>query len=588
MKQEFPALSSLLGGETLGIEYKQDLDSGSRGVPMAAETLAGALMAIGNARGGYVLLGVDNAGRISGIHAARSGSSSKLRDEIKRKFAAVPEISSHSYRDAGREVWAFHIEAAVQDPHQLTDGTLRIRRLTGKKQGPENLPFLLADLADWRAQRGIHFDFSSAHLSDLTWASRDLWLNPLAIDRLETRIAAGRTNNPVLGTVSSLEARFEAMELLGSQNGARVATNALLILFGRNEILRERLPGHDAQFQHFGGNGTLLSSLFLGKPGLEQRALLLLAERIEELLRGAVARRELMEHPFRVDIPDYGDDALREATMNAFVHRDFTAPEAIVMQLYPQRFFVSNPGGFYRDVTPQNLLFHEPCPRNRLLAQACADLGLVEKSGRGVDRIFWDQIRLMRPLPIYADTTAETVRLTLPGGETSLEAVRWMMNHFAAVEELSVRLIHGAFLHHLFFEGEATRAALIAALPGLNEEAGRRAITELIDAGLMVRIGHGRGQRLVLSPQLQGEMGQPGAFVHQTGMGEEYRKGMILTLADSQEFIRRSDIMQFLHISEDDAYRLLKKLVSAGELVVQGQRRHTTYRRAVKSSAGKS
>lgn len=91
---------------------------------------------------------------------------------------------------------------------------------------------------------------------------------------------------------------------------------------------------------------------------------------------------------FRIDIPDYGDDALREATMNAFIHCDFTAPESVIIQLYPQRFFISNPGGFYRDVTPHNLLFHEPCPRNRLLAQACADLGLVEKSGRGVDRIF--------------------------------------------------------------------------------------------------------------------------------------------------------------------------------------------------------
>jgi predicted HTH transcriptional regulator len=46
---------------------------------------------------------------------------------------------------------------------------------------------------------------------------------------------------------------------------------------------------------------------------------------------------------FRIDIPDYGDDALRESTMNAFIHRDFTAPESVVMQLHPQRFFVSNP-----------------------------------------------------------------------------------------------------------------------------------------------------------------------------------------------------------------------------------------------------
>jgi ATP-dependent DNA helicase RecG len=127
-------------------------------------------------------------------------------------------------------------------------------------------------------------------------------------------------------------------------------------------------------------------------------------------------------------------------------------------------------------------------PTQPTFSSACADLGLVEKSGRGVDRIFWDQIRFCRPFPSYGDSTPETVRLTLEGGETSLEAVRWMMDHFQNVEELSIRLVHGAFLHQLFFEGELSRSELIAALPGLTEEVGRRGLTELINAGLVVRI----------------------------------------------------------------------------------------------------
>ena len=580
MQIEFPPLETLLGGETLCVEYKTDLDRGDRGAPMGAGTLAGALMALGNAQGGFLLLGVNDKGRVLGVHQERNDKLLKLRDDIRRKFSAPPEIAAHLYRAPVGEVWAFYIAPAVQNPYQLSDGSVRIRRLTGKKQGPENLAFFLGELQSWQAERGAHFDFSSATQGDLTWDNRELWLNPLALDALQARLSSGRINNGLLALLPSHPARFETLGLLSSVGGQKVATNAALILFGRNEILNERLPGHTAQFQHFSASGALSQNLFCGQPGLPHRALLLLAARLEELYSGLVARRELMDGMFRIDIPDYGDDALREATMNAFVHRDYTAAESVVLQLHPQQFFVSNPGGFYRDVTPQNLLFHEPCPRNRLLAQACADLGLVEKSGRGVDRIFWDQIRFCRPVPSYDASTSDAVRLTLQGGETSLEAVRWMLQHFATIEELSVRLIHGAFLHQLFFEGEVSRAELLEALPGLSAEVGRRGLNELIDAGLVVRVGHGRGQRLVLSPQLQSEMGQPGAFIHQTGMMDENRRQMILAFVNAHGKITRAEAAKLLNVPANDAlYRLLREMVASGDLTKHGERRFTFYQR---------
>lgn len=580
MKTEFPPLETLLNGENIGVEYKTDLDSHNKRGPMDSNTLAGALMATGNANGGYVMLGVNNNAGVVGVHAERKGGPTKLRDEIKRKFSTSVEIASHSYRTSTNEIWAFYIAPATQEPYQLTDGTLRIRRLLGHKQGPENKPFLVSEIPAWQAERGVHFDFSSATQSDLSWQNRETWLDPLALDILETRLGSGRINNPVLTSLQSHLERFEALGLITSTGGHKVATNAALILFGRNEVLAERLPGHSAQFQRFSPSGVLTQNLFVGQVGLPYRALLLLATRLEELYNGLVARSELMDGMFRIDVPDYGSDALREATMNAFIHRDFKAPESVVIQLYPQRFFISNPGGFYRDVTPKNLLFHEPCPRNRLLAQACADLGLVEKSGRGVDRIFWDQIRFFRPFPSYEESTAETVRLTLQGGETSLEAVRWMLNHFENVEELPTRLVHGAFLHQLFFEGELTRAELVNALPGLIIDVGKRSLTELVDAGLIVPIGHGRGRRFVLSPQLQSELGRPEAFIHQRGMMDEHRRGFILSFLDAHGRITRTQASKLLNVPADASLsRFLGAMVDRGDLKPYGERRGSYYER---------
>ena len=93
----------------------------------------------------------------------------------------------------------------------------------------------------------------------------------------------------------------------------------------------------------------------------------------------------------------------------------------------------------------------------------------MERSGRGVDRIFWDQIRFLRPMPSYAESTSDTVRLTLLGGQGALENIHWMLTYFAREEDLRERVIHGGLMHTLIMEGEATRETLIGSLPGLDE-----------------------------------------------------------------------------------------------------------------------
>jgi ATP-dependent DNA helicase RecG len=266
--------------------------------------------------------------------------------------------------------------------------------------------------------------------------------------------------------------------------------------------------------------------------------------------------------------------------MNAFIHRDFTAPEEVVIQINQRQFLVTNPGGFYRDVGPENILFHEPCPRNKALAQACADIGLVEKSGRGVDRIFLDQIRFLRPLPSYDASTTDTVRLSLLGGEGSREVVRWMIEFLGKREDLVVRVMHGGLMHVLLTEGQATREELIAALPGLIPTDGRRAITELIDAGLMRPIGHGRGQRLVLSAQLQEALGQPEAFIHQAGVDVEQRQ-RIMHYVEARGQITRSEAAELLGVPADvNMYRMLKRMVDDHMLRTEGKGSATRYLKA--------
>src|SRR5207245_477917 len=119
-----------------------------------------------------------------------------------------------------------------------------------------------------------------------------------------------------------------------------------------------------------------------------------------------------------------------------------------------------------------------------------------------------------------------------------------------------------------------------ASLPGLNEQLGRRAITELINAGLISRIGHGRGQRVVLSPQFLKRLGMPEAFVHQVGLEIEHQKQMILQFVDSHGSITRGEAARLLGMKADNTvYRLLNSLVHAGLLERVGNRNKAQYRR---------
>lgn len=72
MNHNFPPLGSLLGGETHTIEYKQDNNQRHQGEVYPDEAIAESLMAMSNAEGGYLLLGVDNKGSVTGLNPRRS------------------------------------------------------------------------------------------------------------------------------------------------------------------------------------------------------------------------------------------------------------------------------------------------------------------------------------------------------------------------------------------------------------------------------------------------------------------------------------------------------------------------------------
>lgn len=107
------------------------------------------------------------------------------------------------------------------------------------------------------------------------------------------------------------------------------------------------------------------------------------------------------------------EEVAREAVLNAVTHRDYVQRQGVLVEVRPAAVTVTNPGGFIGGITADNVLRHPHVHRNEQLAQALQVLGLVNRAGIGVDRIYEGLLRLGNPLPTYR-AEPEQVSLTLP------------------------------------------------------------------------------------------------------------------------------------------------------------------------------
>jgi ATP-dependent DNA helicase RecG len=131
--------------------------------------------------------------------------------------------------------------------------------------------------------------------------------------------------------------------------------------------------------------------------------------------------------------------AFREAVANALIHRDYHRLGAVHIRLEDDALVVSNPGGLVDGVTLSNLLVTEPRPRNRALADAMKRIGVVERSGRGVDTIYRGMLKFGRSAPDYRRTDAQNVVLRMPTEPADLEFRRMVVDEERRRISLSMR-----------------------------------------------------------------------------------------------------------------------------------------------------
>ena len=186
-------------------------------------------------------------------------------------------------------------------------------------------------------------------------------------------------------------------------------TNAALILLAKKETLQERLPQAKVMLEYRNSESQIP---FDNRIEFIEPFFIL----IDELWKTINLRNgsfPIQDGAYIFNIPYFNEEVIRESINNAISHRDYRRTSEIVIKQFPQRLDVINAGGFPAGVTLENLIKIPSTPRNRLLADILQKTGIVERSGQGVDKIYYNTLSEGKAEPDYSKSDNFQVNLKL-------------------------------------------------------------------------------------------------------------------------------------------------------------------------------
>lgn len=540
--------------ESLTVEFKSDRKR------LPDSDLVEALVCLANAEGGELWLGVEDDGRPTGLHVEHRNLAG-LAGLVAARTSPSLRVQVDAVDVGGLPVARIAVPKA-QSVVSTVGGVYLRRRL--KQDGtPECTPMLPHERESRAASLGL-VDVSAQPVAGATLAD----LDPLERERLRQAVQQYGGDRVLLELDD--EALDGALGLTARQpDGARVPTLTGLLLVGRETSLHQLVPTHEFAFQVLAQQAVRFNEF-------RRFPLLKALDWLETNFRPYNPEDEIQVGLFRVPVPMVDMAAFREAVANALIHRDYHRLGAMHVRLEDDALAVSNPGGLVDGVTLTNLLVTEPRPRNRALADAMKRVGVVERSGRGVDTIFRGMLKFGRPSPDYSRTDAHSVVVRLPTEPADLDFRRLVVEEERSRGgELPIdSLIALAAIREL----KRVTAEELAERIQRDAVSAKRTLEALTEAGLVEAHGNTRGRSYTLSASVYRAAGDKAGYTRQAGFAPIQHEQMVLSFVQQHVKIRRAEVMGLCHLSEGQAKELLKRMQRSGLLLLEGAGRGAFYR----------
>lgn len=540
--------------ETLTVEFKSD-----RGKGYSDEGLVDEIVGMTNTEGGTLYLGIEDDGRVSGIvkhHQDPIGLAALIANRTRPSLSVRTEIL---YSD-DLPVMAISIPKSYSVIATVSGKILK-RRL--KVDGsPEVIPMypyeIYTRLSDLRK-----LDFSAQPIQDGT--AEDL--DPNQLFRLRETIQNQNGDQQLLAL--SDEELEQALRLTVRVGEAVYPTLTGLLLVGKESSLKRLIPTAGAVFQVMQGTRVVMNESFT-KPIVE------LVELFSSYMKAWNPEKEFDYGLFRIPIPEFSRPAFREGLINAFAHRDYSMMGSVRIQVSDEGLTISNPGGFIEGITLENLLTAEPCGRNPLLSDALKRIGLAERTGRGIDRIFEGSLTFGRPWPDYSESTTKQVTLFIPRAKADTDFIQMIMDEQKSMgHPLAINTL--LILSVLYSERKVSEHDLAERIH-ISLTRLKPLIETLIERGVVEEIGRTSQRMLMLGQRVYRKTGKSKEYTRQRGIDQVRFPEMILKLAESQNgAVTKTDVAELLHVSKPKAYELLQQLCEERQLVLTGRGRYAKY-----------
>ena len=352
--------------------------------------ILGYIIALCNEKGGYLVIGMtDNyPHEVVGTN---------------QNLGTIGELESNIYRDTEIRPVIYELYEnekrvlVIEVPSRPAGKIFKFEDVALMRVGEELKP--MSDEVYLKIINEQEPDFSQQICEDLQISD----LDQKAISILKEKYAL-KQNNPNFKTLSNNQLLSD-LELL--KNGR--LTNAALILLAKKEVLNQKLPQAAVMLEYRNSENQIP---FDNRIPFSQPFFIL----IDELWTTINLRNgsfPIQDGAYIFSIPFFNEEVIRESLNNAITHRDYRKTSEIVIKQFPQRLDIINAGGFPIGVNLENLLKTPSTPRNRLLADVLQKTGIVERSGQGVDKIFYNTLIEGKAEPDYSKSDYFNVILKL-------------------------------------------------------------------------------------------------------------------------------------------------------------------------------
>ena len=193
----------------------------------------------------------------------------------------------------------------------------------------------------------------------------------------------------------------------------------------------------------------------------------------------------------RTDKPDYPEEAIREALLNALVHRDYSFSGSIIINVNDSKMEFISLGGLLPGLSTEDIRIGVSQPRNKKLAEVFHRLRLIESYGTGIRRIF--KLYENCPNQPVIEVTANAFKLVLPNMNVT-DSESEAAPEVAAKTTTSTAVQMKAVLDHLARHGEMTDEELQALL-NIKRTRAYLLTRQMHENGLIEIVGRGVGKK---------------------------------------------------------------------------------------------